>query len=808
MVRSRKNSLVQNIASKPSISNEIYSINNVFDDTYLVHKLQKLSLELNNSGILDNSNTNHNTCTDSSNISIIDSPAMQSYVFDDKYNIYEDYLGKLSDTLNNYQDTLNDIQLINDNFDHIIYQFNQISLSITNFVSDVSELYDSHMELTNLSETIPKYLHYFDSLDLVMRRLNHSTSANIVKRDSFRKLLTNIDESLIFFHSHPDLLDSESYRIKFKQCLIRACTLISHYVNNIFKLTYNDISKKDNILKNPNTREALIYNKFSSISEMIYQPLHELLNRCYDNNLIRYRDELVSILKDCYNTYFDIRNKLLFPVIWSQLDEIIAKQKDCDLVTFLGSMKSYFQDVCQNEYKLFINFFTLNNKGEKEIKDTFNSWLVKLCEPLYNTTTNKILREPDINQLCDSIVLFQPYYEFEEGSEEYMKQFNEIYYNVVFEPIINKLRNQLAKRCKNLITTNLLDYKPTTNDLMISNRDTSKKSMTEYEISTLNSYVNTLSQRLFLNNTEFESTDMILITYYTPLLRSLSLLFKIYDVLIDSTLFDELSHYVVHVGILSLRRAYDLHHGSSNTLDIKLSYLTNLLLLRDEMQNLNISYKFDESTSQLSFSPMGTIIRSIKWSNSTLFSFAKGLVPGRRENGVHGGGNEGDSTTTIIAERSQQIGSNVQEKDFRFELFQELRRIIKIITDDIGSEIIGETLQIDTADNYEANEEYQQEQLLINKNKNFEKNMANTLKKVYTRVMDVIHNKTICKFLLEAIKDYIINEYKQYYSKLSTLVEMKQINKYILNEIMTSDVVSQLFYNNLKALTDNNDMGM
>ncbi|KAK5781257.1 hypothetical protein RI543_001304 [Arxiozyma heterogenica] len=804
MVRSRRNSLVQNIASKPSISNEIYSINNIFDDTYLVHKLQNLSLELTSSGILDNSNGGSDTYTNSSNTSNINDPDIQACISNNKYTIYEDYLEKLNDTLDNYQDTLNDIQSINDNFDHIIYQFNQISLSTTKFLSDISEFHDSHIELTKLSETIPKYLHYFDSLDLIMRRLNHSTSANIVKRDSFRKLLANIDESLIFFHSHADLLDSESYRIKFKQCLIRACTLISHYVSNIFKLTYNDISEKDNLLQNPNTRDALIYNKFSSISEIIYQPLQELLTRCYDSNLIRYRDELVSILKDCYGTYFDIRSKLLFPVIWSQLDEIITKQKDCNLVTFLGSMKSYFQDVCQNEYKLFITFFTLNSKREKEIKDVINSWLVKLCEPLYNTTTNKILREPEISQLCDSIVLFQPYYEFEEGSEEYMKQFNEVYYNTIFEPIMNKLRNQLAKRCKNLITTNLLDYKPTINDLMISNRDTSKKSMTEYETSILNSYVDTLSQRLLLNNTRFESTNMILITYYTPLLRSLSLLFKIYDILVDSTLFDELCHYVVHNGILSLRRAYSLHHGSANTLDIKLIYLTNLLLLRDEMQNLNISNKFDESNSQLSFSPMETIIKSIKWSNSALFSFAKGLVPGRRENSIYSNGNEGDFTTTIVAERSQQMRSHVQEKNFRFELIQELRKIIKIITDDIGSEIIGETLHIDTTDNYETNEEYQQEHSLVDKNKNFENNMTDSLKKVYTRIMEIIHNKTICKFLLEAIKDYIINEYRQYYTKFSTLIEKKQTNRDILNEIMTPDVVSQLFYSNLKSLTENN----
>lgn len=796
MARSRRNSLVQNIAFQPSISKEVYSINDILDDTYLVNKLQKLSLQLNNSGILDDADADDDTGTNTSNST---TPDIEPCTFNDEYTIYEDYLRKLNDTLDNYQETLSDVQSINDRFNHIIDQFHQISLSITKFVNDTSELYDSHTQLTNLSNTIPKYLYYFESLDLIMRKLNHSNSANIVKRDSFKKLLTNIDESLAFFHAHPDLLDAESYRIKFKQCLIRACTLISHYVNNVFKLTYSEISKKDDLLQNPSTREALIYNKFSSSREMIYQPLQELLDRCYDNNLIRYRDELVSILKDCYNTYFDVRNKLLFPVIWSQLDDIIMKQKGSNLVTFLGSMKSYFQDLCQNEYKLFVSFFTLNSKRDKEVKDAVNSWLIKLCEPLYNTTTNKILREPDINQLCDSIVLFQPFYEFEEGSEEYMKQFNEIYFDTIFKPIVNKLQNQLARRCKNLIDRILLDYKPTTNDLMISNRDTSKKLMTESEIAILDSYLDTLSQRLLLNNTKFESKNTILVTYYTPLLRSLSLLFKICDALVDSTLFDELSHSVIHDSILSLRRAYDLHQGSSNTLDIKLIYLTNLLLLRDEMQHLNISYKFDESTSQLTFSPMGTIIRSVKWSNSALFSFAKSLVPGRRESGVHNNGGEGRFITSVNSERTQQIGSDNKERDSRSELIQELRGIIKIITDDIGSEIVGQTLLIDTA---VSNEEYQQKQSLITNNKQFKNNMKVTLKRVYAVVMEVIHNETICKFLLEAIKDYIVNEYKQYYSKLSTMVEMEQIDRDILNEIMTPDVVSQLFYNNLKVLTE------
>lgn len=816
MARSRRNSLVQSIASNPSVSKETYAINDVLDDTYLFNKLQKLSLALGNTSVTNNANNNNGPSgplqepSESvvSSDSVISTTTTATAIENDKYNGYQEYLKRLDETLQNYQQTLVEARLIDNKFDEIIGEFDQISLDTAKFIDDTSNLYDSHKELNALSETIPQYLNYFDSLDLVMRKLNHSTSANVVKRDSFKKLLNSIDQSLIFLQSHNDLLDSETYRIKFKQCLIRAATLIAHYVNNNLRLTYNEIAGKETLLKNPSTREALIYNKFSSTSDMVNEPIQELLKRCYDNNLIKYRDELESILKDCYNTYFDVRNKLLFSIIWSQLDDLIMKQKDDNLVSFIRSMKSYFQDLCQNEYKLFVKFFSISSSKETGIKDVINVWFIKLCEPLYNTTTNKILREQDVNQLCDSIVLFQPFYEFEEGSEEYVRQFSEIYYNKIFDPIVIKLQNQLARRCKNIITNNLIDYKPTINDLMISNHDNSKKTMTESETAMMNSYLDTLSQRLLVDNTKFESKDLILITYYTPLLRSLSLLFKIYDILIDFTLFDELSHYVIHSGIQSLRRAYEVYQGASNTLDTKLIYLGNLLLLRDEIQNLNISSNFDESNSQLNFSPMGTLIKSIKWSNATLFSFAKGLVPRRSESNINlNNSRRPGSITSLHSETSQQNNVSGRESDSRIELIQELRRIIKVITESVGSGIIDKTLSTDNIGSNEENSSKEmQEQNLIEINELFKENMITILKTVHTKIMELIHNETICKFLLEAIKDYILIEYNQFYNKITGMVDSKQINGEILNDIMTPEVVSGLFYNNLTLLMGADDI--
>lgn len=813
MVGARRNSLVHNIASSRLLSKQTYEINDVLDDVYLFNTLQKLSATLGTTGATSSANGStvpSGPLQEPSEVSVssgsgISATSTTTNVENDKYSGYQEYLKRLDDTLQNYQQTLVEAQLIDDKFDEIISEFEQISLDTAKFIDDTANLYESHKELNTLSETIPRYLNYFDSLDLVMRKLNHSTSANVVKRDSFKKLLNSIYQSLIFLQSHEDLLDSDSYRIKFKQCLIRSITLIAHYVNNNLRLAYTEITGKESLLQNPNTREALIYNKFSTTSDMVRDPIQELINHCYDSNLTKYRDELESILKDCYNTYFDVRSKLLFSIIWSQLDDLIMKQKGADLVSFIRSMKSYFQDLCQNEYKLFVEFFPISNSKETGTKDVVNVWFIKLCEPLYNTTTNNILREQNINQLCDSIILFQPFYEFEEGSEEYVRQFNDIYYDKIFDPIVNKLQNQLARRCKILITNNLIEYKPTINDLMISNYDTSKKTMTDSDTEMLNAYLDTLLQRLSVDKTKIESKDMILITYYTPLLRSLSLLFKIYDILIDPKLFDELSYYVIHSGIQSLRRAYDLYRGSSNTLDTKLIYLGNLLLLRDEIQNLNVSSDFDESNSQLNFSAVGTLIKSIKWSNATLFSFAKGLVPGRSDDNSNNITNtrRHGSMASLHSESSQP--RHLGEKNSGLELIQELRRIIKAITESTGSSIIDNTLSTNTISTNEV-EDKKNIQDLIGNNKLFKENMITTMNTVYNKIMELIHNETICKFLLEAIKDYILIEYGHFFNSVTSMVETKQINGALLNDIMTPNVVEGLFYNHLTILMESDDI--
>lgn len=577
-----------------------------------------------------------------------------------------------------------------------------------------------------------------------MRRLNHATSPAIVKKSSFTTMLATIDESLRFLDENSDLKDAAAYRIKFKQCLIRACELISHFLTNLLKQTNQEILDKT---KNKNsltglpstTRDAFLYSKFYTIADTFKTQVSEIVKRSNEKAYNKYHDELNSILYECFNHYFQTRLRLLTPVIWSHIDEIVVKDKDQGLVKFIQDGKVYFQQLCADEYKLFVEFFP-----EKECRFKINQWFLQLCEPLYDSIRVRVLKETDICTLCDSVTLFAPYYEFEEGSEEYVKQFTDIQYDKLFEPIVQKVQARLILRVQIYVQQNILSYRPTRDVFMISNRRRKSKTSLQggNEDATtsddnpdplLESYLSSFKNRSILpispNDADDkcidseESTDKIsqLQTYYPPLLKTLALLSKIYE-MINSVVFDDLAHHVVHDCIVSLRNAYDMVIKSSagksdfNNLDISLAYLKNLLMLRDSIQNFNIQYTVNET--YLDFSGAEGFFKSLKENGRNVLKKTKS-----------------SSILTLARELVPKVVNNMV--DARTELISELRNVIKDFTESTSLELIDDTLDINSDED------------LLSKNVKLRENIKARLPRIYEQILNYIDDQEIVTNLLE-----------------------------------------------------------
>lgn len=759
MARSRRNSLVQSIASHP-VPSDSQAIPGILDDTYLFSKLQKLSLSLEGENI-DNQSAN-------SEEKVVE-PPMEPDSMKDKYQYYTAYLAQLDANIEEHKLVLDHTRKVSDQFVEVLERFSEVSRNTSQFVTETKTLYDDYKNMTKLSQLIPESLKYFDVLDPIMRRLNHATSPTTVKRDSFKNMLVSIDESLRFLEAHPDFKDTETYRIKFKQSLIRACELISTYLKNLLRQSLNDIMDKKSSLST-GTRDALLYNKFATVSESYKLQVTEIVNRINDATYARYHDEMESILNECYEQYFQIRSKLLRDMIWAQLDQTIIKDKDAALDRFIQDNKSYFQQLCTNEYNLFVKFFP-----EDQCRYRVNEWFLQLCEPLYDCVRTRVLREVNIPQLCDSVTLFARYYEFEENSEEYLRQFKDVQFDKVFEPIVQKLQARLILRVQVYVEQYIVKYQPPKDVFKITNRRvvaTSNKNTNNNTQDVENeAIVNAYIEKFNIRNQESDGTVLDIRSYYPPLVTALALLSKIFE-MINSVVFDDLAHHIVHDCVFSLRKAYNIAieaSPNSNNFEVKLAYMKNLLMFKDQIQEFNIQFTVQET--YLDFSGLGDFFKSVKENgrdalkrsdSSSMLSFARGLVP--------------------------KVVNNMV--DARFELIHELRYVIKEFTDCVTKDIIGDCL--DLSPGHSGN--------LLAKNIELRENIERKIPHFYNTICDYISDHEIVVNLLEAIQEVIIQEYSNFYDQVNDQIDNGTIQVAQVSELMFVDVFAD-FFNNVTRKT-------
>lgn len=658
---------------------------------------------------------------------------------------YQEYLNELSKRTDDYRVTFNQVEATGESIKLLIEKFSIISLKAQDFKESTHNLAINCETLTKTHDTVSKYLSYFENLDPVVRKLNHSSSANIVKKDSFKTMLMKIDTSLAFIEKHPNFKESESYRIRFKQCMIRSCSLMGNYLSLFLKNLHANITEKLESTSHSNSsssaQEALLYNKFASNAPEYFSVSKEISIRAVKKSNQRYRDELLAILHDCYNDYFQIRMKLLHSIIWQQLDESIINEKNIPLMRFIQDNLLFFTQLCTNEYNLLTKFFP-----EEEGRSEFNEWLFRLCEPLHDCVRSRVLRESDISSLCDAVTLLNKYYQFEENSQEYELQFKHVQFDKIFEPILQDVQSRLVFRAQIYVETTIVRFKPSRDAFMISHRKLNSIPEVQQD---------PIVESFISNYSNLDGSHAQISVYYPPLIRAIALLSKIYQ-MVNSSVFDDLAHHIVHDCIISLRSAYNLVEKSEKGLDTKLSYLRNLLLLRSQIENFDIQFISNET--YLDFSGLGEFLRSLK---------------DRKFSGAH---------TSVLSLAKETVPKVVNDMvDARSELMVELRNVIKSFTEASSREIVG--------DCFEKNDD------LLSQNIKLRENVERLLPRIYEQMLDFIDDMGIINHLLDAIQELVVQSYADYYERIEEMEGNSNSDMSKLSELMCVDVFSDLLNN-------------
>lgn len=512
-----------------------------------------------------------------------------------------------------------------------------------------NNLLSEQQRLSTLSEGINDNLRIFNNLEEITRTL-HTPGADLVTRPSFSKLLTQLDEGLVYVDEHKKFKDMERYSQRFRHCMTRALSLIQVYFQNTLKDLSNDIQQQSAKITNEGAHLVLLYSKFEAESSDLYRLTNEISKRSTDNQ------EYQGLLNDCTRVYFATRSRLLTARINKNLEESIKDPRD--IVQFTRSLLGFYREMCSQEYNLFLKLFDIDNDN---VANAFMEWLMDLCNSLYDTVRQRIIRENDIPLLCELASVLLSYKEeaeeamiddgdqrrlsissmgtntpwnqnMESNSQSYNGgQLNGEYnsheqsspppinFFELFKPVLQDVQTRLLFKVQAYVEQEIVRHVPTDEDIHGLGGRKQKKNVTKGH-----SRASSLAQ-----DADFDMNN-IFGGWYPPMRKAISLLSQI-NQLVNSTTFDDLAHRVVHECLVSLQAAHALavtRLGSRIEADLFL--IKHLLILRNQILEFDIEYV--PTDVHIDFSGISEVIslvrkEGVSLNRQRLLNLAKISVP-------------------------------------------------------------------------------------------------------------------------------------------------------------------------------------
>ncbi|ABN65790.2 predicted protein [Scheffersomyces stipitis CBS 6054] len=622
----------------------------------------------------------------------------------------------------------------------LMAKYDQISHETQDFDKVSSELLSLQVTYTNKFKQIENYLKHYENLEKITKNLSKSGSHLLNHRRQFFKsdILQQLEESIIFIHQHPSFKDVELYESRFRQCLTRGLTLIKSYENNelrgiseglLRKLKDQDQKKKSNI-----TIDLLLYNEFNNYLQFNGEAFKELITEI----IIRVpgHEEYKGLLNDVLNNYFKIRLHLLNMYINnnSTIQKLFSQNySGTDLVQISQDQISFFKNAVEKEVTLFKRFFISEGESIPSfINEELYQFLKNVLDPLYDSIRQLVLREVNISNLCQLATLLQKYYEFEDEDSILIDNSSvvpdldrrgSINYEFLFQPILEDVQTRLIFRIQRYVDDTLVKFKPRPEDLKIGNR---RKRSSINDKST-----ESIEQ---VHPLDVDYADNLFKDVYLPLGKALTLLSNIYE-LINSRVFDDLAHYIVHSSIILLKgEFYKLSSTHLGTIDAKLAYLQNLIILRGQINNFDISYTRNDYTIDFT-SGLTDIWKSLRngeitFDNSGLIELAKKTVPKIINNMI-------DANYEIELELNNAVNEFVQEA-----------------TNNICEPILFKAQDKDKS-------EFLQRPL--ERSAEFKDNLIIKIPNYFTQIKIYINNSGIVEFLMYSLSNLIVATYENFY---------------------------------------------
>lgn len=578
--------------------------------------------------------------------------------------------------------------------------------------------------LLERSRQIDSRLQLFNNLDVVTRQLHAPGTSLAGRRKAFTDVLSSIDSAMEFFDKHPNYMGTEYYRTRYSQCLGRALAMARDFFCIRIREKAEYVQRRSKGIGNAEmgsaTHLALIYANFEGDSSLMKAVTEDIRMRCSyftgsneaDSDIKHtstlyalYGNTYDPLYESCFKTYLAIRSRILVPYIAQNFAETSGQP----FVESCWGNISFYRELYRQEWELYKLFF--------QAVEPFSAWVADIGEQLQDAMRRRIIREQNIESLCELTSLLLDLLDTGNNHYDFILQ---------FRPILEDVQSRLVFRVQSVIENEIIRYHPKSEDFAEGSRRGRKS--------------------LVANGDGQTPLSVLSQSWYEPLRRSVMLLSQIYR-LVNSHVFDDLAHRIVHECLASLERARAVAVSRLGKVEGQLFLIQNLLILQTQIVEFDIGYvppelQFDFSAIQELFSSITS--QGVSFGVESLLNLARASVP--------------------------RVVSNMV--DAKQELYARLRNAIHDFTEECIRKVADPVLStsLDTA--LQASAEFRQHA----------KKELPRIRSIMENYIDDIRTRNI---LMDSIQDLMIQTYGKFHSEVvRQALEAQNPGSDVLNELM------------------------
>ncbi|XP_058823550.1 conserved oligomeric Golgi complex subunit 3 [Topomyia yanbarensis] len=602
--------------------------------------------------------------------------------FDD---VYLDYYEQLKTRSIECDRLLQEIDVSLEALQKLANEYNFVSEKTSSLHQASENLLQDQAKLNEIGEDIRKRLKYFTQAESISQRLQNPTFS--VSNDTFVEILNSIDECLEYMRVNPSFSEATTYSIKYRNCLSKATQMMKNYVGTILSNATAQIlvpragSKEVTVEQGLESAFALFYGKFQASApkvKRITATIEERLDRSV---------EYEQLLAALHQHFLSQRATIMSAGVEQAIRDLSKKHRG-DHCALVRSACAFMVHVCQDEHRLFYQFFT-NPSSQLTV------YMEGLCTILYDTLRPFIIRIDHLETLAEicSILRVEMLDEHVNYNPESLEAFAKIVYQ-----LLQDVQERIGFRAQSYLESDILNYRPSAGDLAYPEKlemmESIAMSLQENYLrradsrSSIVSITSLASQEVESINQQAEqairaragnSPADLHGMWYPTVRRTLVCLSRLYRC-IDRTIFQSLSQQALVYCIQSVSSAAGQIAQKKSSVDGELFEIKHLLILREQIAPFRVDFTVKETS--LDFSKMKTAAFELLQKRKQLFSLGSN-----------------NALLEFLLDGTPQVKE--QLLDSRKDVDRQLKTVCEVFIKDATRQLVGPILNfIETAQNH------------------------------------------------------------------------------------------------------------